>query len=122
VRFIHKEDYEAHEARVCIHEGYVLADPKRPRIYSEQQYFRSPQEMQELFKDIPESLQNTVEIAKRCNVTLTLGKNFLPRFPVPDGYTVETYLNEVAKTGLEERLRVSHDTQAETFTTIRKPY
>lgn len=107
VRFLTQEDFDAHEARVCIHEGFILADPKRPRHYNEQQYFRSTDEMVALFADIPEALTNTVELAKRCSVTLTLGKSFLPRFPVPDGYTIESYLSNVAKQGLEERLSVS---------------
>jgi DNA polymerase-3 subunit alpha len=122
VRFIAKDDFEAHEARVCIHEGYTLADPRRPRPYSEQQYLRSPDEMAALFSDIPEALQNTVEIAKRCNVTFTLGKNYLPHFPVPDGTTVDDYLDTVAKDGLNARLNVTFDTKADDFSTIRIPY
>ena len=74
-------------------------------LYTDQQYFRSQKEMRQLFADMPEALANTVEIAKRCNVTFTLGKNLLPHFPVPDGYTTESYLSEVAKQGLEERLQ-----------------
>lgn len=122
VRFIHKEDFEAHEARVCIHNGYILADPRRPRIYSEQQYFRTPEEMQTLFADIPAALTNTVEIAKRCNVTLMLGKNFLPHFPTPDGSTVEDYLCTIARHGLEERLKISFDTTSPTFNVERHAY
>jgi DNA polymerase-3 subunit alpha len=122
VRFIAKDDFEAHEARVCIHEGYTLADPRRPRLYSEQQYLRSPDEMAALFSDIPEALQNTVEIAKRCNVTFTLGKNYLPHFPVPDGTTVDDYLDTVAKDGLNARLNVTFDTKAADFATTRIPY
>jgi DNA polymerase-3 subunit alpha len=122
VRFIAKDDFDAHEARVCIHDGFTLTDPRRPRIYSEQQYLRSPDEMAALFADVPSALQNTVEIAKRCNVTLTLGKNYLPQFPVPDGSTVEDYLTKVTKQGLEERLRLTHDTQSPDFATQRIPY
>jgi DNA polymerase-3 subunit alpha len=122
VRFIAKDDFEAHEARVCIHEGYTLADPRRPRPYSEQQYLRSPDEMAALFSDIPEALQNTVEIAKRCSVTFTLGKNYLPHFPVPDGTTVDDYLSTVAKQGLDARLNVTFDTTAADFATTRIPY
>lgn len=106
VRFISKEDFEAHEARVCIHEGTILNDPRRLKPYTEQQYFRTQSEMAELFSDIPEALLNSVEIGKRCNVTLDLGKNFLPQFPVPSGFTAESYLSEVAKEGLEERLKI----------------
>jgi DNA polymerase-3 subunit alpha len=122
VRFIKKEDFEAHEARVCIHDGFVLADPRRPKLYTEQQYLRSPAEMIKLFKDIPEALDNTVEIAKRCNVTLTLGLNFLPQFPVPEGLTVENYLVTVAKAGLEERLKICFDNTSPTFTAERIAY
>jgi DNA polymerase-3 subunit alpha len=122
VRFIYREDFEAHEARVCIHNGYILADPRRPRNYTEQQYLRSPEEMLALFADIPSAVQNTVEIAKRCNVTLLLGKNFLPHFPVPDGSTVEDYLCMTAREGLEERLKISFDTSSPTFHVERRAY
>lgn len=107
VRFLTREDFEAHEARVCIHSGYVLEDAKRPRIYSEQQYLRSSEEMAELFSDIPEALQNTVEIAKRCNVTLTLGNSCLPAFPVPADITLEAYIAREAQNGLQHRLKLS---------------
>jgi DNA polymerase-3 subunit alpha len=122
VRFIAREDFEAHEARVCIHDGYILADAKRPKLYSEQQYLRSPKEMVALFADIPEALANTVEIAKRCNVTLTLGKNFLPQFPVPEGTTVEEQLTLLSTTGLNERLKISFDVTTKEFATTRIPY
>lgn len=122
VRFIERDDFEAHEARVCIHEGFVLADPRRPRHYTEQQYFRSQEEMLALFADIPEALANTVEFVKRCNVTLTLGKSFLPRFPVPAGFTIDSYLCHAAQLGLDNRLKVSFDTHAATFSVQRRPY
>ena len=86
VRFLLHDDYEAHEARVCIQEGFTLNDAQRPHNYTEQQYLRSQEEMQRLFADMPEALANTIEIAKRCNVTFTLGKSRLPHFPVPEGY------------------------------------
>ena len=104
VRFMHAEDFEAHEARVCIHDGYVLADNKRPKRYSEQQYLRSADEMQSLFADIPEALQNTVEIAKRCTLELVLGKPCLPQFPIPEGDTDESFLEKESLAGLEKRL------------------
>ncbi len=104
--FLERDDFYAHEARVCIHDGRVLDDPRRPRRYSEVQYLRSPEEMAALFADIPEAITNSVEIAKRCNVTLTLGKNFLPDFPVPEGVTIEEFLAQQARAGLETRLRV----------------
>lgn len=105
VRFLEPEDFEAHEARVCIQEGTTLNDPHRPRPYTDQQYFRTQAEMQHLFADIPEALTNSIEIAKRCNVLFELGKSKLPHFSVPNHYTTESYLSEVAKQGLEERLK-----------------
>jgi DNA polymerase-3 subunit alpha len=104
VRFIDQQDFAAHEVRVCINQGRVLDDTRRPKGYTDQQYLRSSEEMQVLFADIPEALENTVEIAKRCNLTLTLGKYFLPDFPVPEGMTIGEYMTEQATQGLEERL------------------
>jgi len=104
VRFLSRDDFESHEARVCIHEGSQLADPARPRRYSEQQYLRSPQEMAELFSDIPEALVNTVEIAKRCSLELKLGKSVLPPYPVPEGTTTEEFLRQEASRGLNARI------------------
>jgi DNA polymerase-3 subunit alpha len=122
VRFLEQEDFEAHEARVCIHEGMILADTRRPKLYSEQQYLRSPQQMAALFSDVPEALANTVEIAKRCNVTFLLGKNFLPQFPVPPGSTVEQHLVELSRAGLEDRLKISFDATSAIFATLRVAY
>ncbi|WJV54988.1 DNA polymerase III subunit alpha [Prodigiosinella aquatilis] len=103
VRFISEDDFDAHEIRVAIHDGFTLDDPKRPHNYSSQQYMRSEEEMCELFADIPEALINSVEIAKRCNVTIRLGEYFLPQFPTGDMST-EDYLVKRAKEGLEARL------------------
>ncbi|WP_340620946.1 DNA polymerase III subunit alpha [Xenorhabdus siamensis] len=103
VCFLESEDFDAHEIRVAIHDGYTLSDPKRPKNYSPQQYLRSEQEMCELFSDIPEALVNSVEIAKRCNVTIRLGEYFLPKFPT-GGMSTEDYLIEKSKQGLEQRL------------------
>ena len=86
VRFITREEYEVHETRVCIGEGRPLDDPRRERRYSEEQYLRTPAEMAELFSDIPEALQNTVEVAKRCNLDIELGTYYLPDFPIPDDF------------------------------------
>ena len=104
VRFVAASDFDAHEARVCINSGNVLADPKRPKHYSPQQYLRTAAEMQALFADIPSAISNTVEIAKRCNVSLILGKNYLPQFPIPEGMTEAEYFCKVSAEGLEERL------------------
>ncbi|MDR3086888.1 MAG: PHP domain-containing protein, partial [Azoarcus sp.] len=81
IQFLDRDDFRAHEARVCIAEGYMLGDTRRPRLYTEEQYFKSSAEMVELFSDLPEALENSVEIAKRCNLQIALGKNYLPVFP-----------------------------------------
>ncbi len=104
VRFIEKADFEAHEARVCIHDGRTLDDPRRLRLYSEEQYLRSPEEMAECFADVPEAIENSLEIARRCTLELSLGKNVLPDFPVPEGMDVESYLRQQAEDGLAARL------------------
>ena len=103
VVFLKEEDFDAHEIRVAIHDGYQLEDKRRPKKYSPQQYLRSSEEMTELFSDIPEAIENTVEIAKRCNVTVRLGEYFLPKFPTGD-LTTEEFLIKVSEEGLEERL------------------
>ncbi|QLB12288.1 DNA polymerase III alpha subunit [Bisgaardia hudsonensis] len=104
VCFAKPDDFEAHEIRVAIHDSYTLDDPKRPQIYSEQQYFRSEQEMCRLFADIPSALDNTLLIAQRCNVTIRLGEYFLPQFPTGE-LTTEEYLIQKSKEGLEQRLK-----------------
>ncbi|MAY07099.1 MAG: DNA polymerase III subunit alpha, partial [Pseudomonadales bacterium] len=106
VRFLKRGDFEAHETRVCIGEGRALDDPRRVRQYSEEQYLKTSEEMAELFADIPEALENSVEIAKRCNIDVQLGTYFLPEFPIPDGLTIEEYFKKVSFEGLEERLKV----------------
>jgi DNA polymerase-3 subunit alpha len=103
VVFISEDLFEAHEIRVAIHDGYTLEDPRRPKNYSEQQYLRSEEEMCELFSDIPEALENSVEIAKRCNVTVRLGEYFLPNFPT-EGLAIEDFLIKKSEEGLERRL------------------
>jgi len=106
VRFIDSQQFEAHEAKVCINEGRLLDDPRRHRNYSDQQYLRTPVEMAELFSDIPEAIENTVEIAKRCNVELVLDQHYLPDFPVPEGMTIDAFFAEESYKGLEQRLAV----------------
>ncbi len=103
-RFLTRDDFEAHEARVCINQGRVLADPKRPRSYSNQQYLKSPEEMVELFADLPEALENTLELARRCNLELSFGTYYLPDFPVPEGHDLDSHIRELAREGLAERL------------------
>ncbi|KXU39071.1 DNA polymerase III subunit alpha [Ventosimonas gracilis] len=104
VRFLRQDEFEAHEARVCIGEGRILDDPQRPRPYCDQQYLKTPEEMAELFADLPEALANTVEIAKRCNLELRLGKAVLPDFPTPNGMSMDEFLRHSAKEGLLQRL------------------
>ncbi|MDH3748854.1 MAG: DNA polymerase III subunit alpha, partial [Gammaproteobacteria bacterium] len=104
VRFLQSDGFNAHEARVCIHEGRSLADTDRPHLYSDQQYMKSSAEMAELFADVPEALANAVEIARRCNLDLTLGKSVLPEFPVPEGQNEADFLELEARTGLESLL------------------
>ncbi len=122
-RFDTREDFEAHEVRVCISDGRTLDDPRRPRRYTPQQYLRTPEEMAELFSDIPEALANTVEIARRCNIELRLGKSFLPDYPVPEGMTLDEFFIAESKAGLEERLAVLlPDRNAPDYAGKRKVY
>ncbi|MEM9302966.1 MAG: DNA polymerase III subunit alpha, partial [Pseudomonadota bacterium] len=104
VRFMGSDDFDAHEARVCIATGRVLNDSSRPRNYTPEQYLKSPVEMQERFADLPGALDNAVELAKRCNLELKLGTYFLPEFPVPEGRTVESHLELESQAGLERRV------------------
>ncbi len=122
VRFSAREEYEAHEARICIHDGRTLDDPRRERRYTEQQYLKSPEEMCELFADIPEAIENTVEIAKRCNVKVNLGDVHLPEYQIPDGYSTESFFYEVSERGLEQRLEKILYTQKEDHSGKRRVY
>lgn len=122
VVFLASDDYEAHEARVCINQSRTLEDPARPRDYSEQQYFRSSEEMVELFHDLPSALQNSVEIARRCNIEIELGTYYLPRFPIPEGVLMDDYFRHVSKQGLEERLGFLFDRIADDFAENRRVY
>jgi DNA polymerase III subunit alpha len=109
IQFLAADDYEAHEARVCIAEGEILGNARRVRRFTREQYFKSSTEMAALFADVPSALANTTEIARRCNLTLVLGKPRLPDFPIPpvDGVvmSVEDYFRHVSHQGLEARLR-----------------
>ncbi len=104
VRFALREDFDAHEARVCIHQGRLLADAKRPRNYTPEQYLKSAAEMAALFADLPEALENSVEIARRCNLELSFGTYYLPEFPVPASETVESFIRKRAREGLAQHL------------------
>ncbi len=105
IRFLDRDDFEAHEARVCIASGRVLADPRRPREFSAEQYLKSADEMAQLFADLPEALDNAVELARRCTLELSLGTYFLPAFPVPESETLDSWIRSQAHAGLERRLR-----------------
>ena len=104
IQFVRPEDYRAHEARVCIAQGYVLGDARRPREFRPAQYFKTQAEMAELFADMPAALENSVEIARRCAFEFSLGKSRLPDFPTPGGETIEEYLRAQSARGLEARL------------------
>ncbi len=122
VRFLLAEDFNAHETRVAIHDGYTMADPKRPQDYTAQQYLRSAEEMQQLFADIPSAVENTVQIAKRCNLTVSLGETFLPNYPIPEGLTTDEYFHQVSEQGLAERLKVLLDATADDYPEQLKTY
>ncbi|MHB8535266.1 MAG: DNA polymerase III subunit alpha [Sulfuricaulis sp.] len=113
VVFLQPADYDAHEARVCIQDGRVLNDARRPRRYTTQQYFRGADEMSELFQDIPEALANTLEIARRCNLHFEFGKYYLPAYPVAEGATIDVVLHRQAQEGLEARLLLMPEAQRE---------
>lgn len=124
VRFLHQEDFDAHEARVCIAGSYVLADPNRPREYSDAQYLKTQAEMQSLFEDLPQVIDNTMQLAMRCNVTLTLGINVLPEFPVPEGETIESFFRNESQRGLNARLDKLYPPaeRGDDWDEIRRPY
>ena len=96
-----EEDFRAHETKTCIAEGYVLADSRRPKTFSSNQFFKNSEAMQALFKDIPSALENSVEIAKRCNFSFHLGETYLPNFPIPEGMQIDQFLKVEAEKGLE---------------------
>ena len=100
VQFLTIDDFKAHEARVCIAEGYVLNDKRRQRRFTAQQYFKTQAEMAKLFADLPEAMHNSVEIAKRCNLTLKLGNPHLPDFPTPSGASLDDFLRSESERGL----------------------
>ncbi|HTP95635.1 MAG TPA: DNA polymerase III subunit alpha [Burkholderiales bacterium] len=113
VQFLARTDFKAHEARVCIAEGHVLGDQRRPKLFTAEQYFKSQAEMAQLFADVPAALANSVEIAKRCNLALELGVSRLPRFPTPDGVSLEDYLRSRAAAGFEARMQQLYPEAAE---------
>jgi len=104
VRFLERADFNAHEARVCIHDGRLLSDKRREQRYSEEQYLKTPDEMGELFADLPEALENSHHLAMRCNLEMEFGRYHLPAFPTPRGQSVEDFLLSESQTGLQQRL------------------
>ena len=122
VRFIDAEDFEAHEVRVCICTGFTLEDERRPKLYSPKQYLRSADEMLELFADIPEATANSVAIANACNLRLELGENYLPEYPIPEGYDTDSYLRHVSEQGLERRIEFLQQQMVEGEVLDRAPY
>lgn len=113
IQFLEHEDFRAHEARVCIAEGEQLGNAKRARRYTDQQYMLSSEEMARRFADVPSAITNTVEIARRCNLTMQLGKAYLPDFPTPDGVTLDDYMVQLAEEGLERRMQQLYPDEAE---------
>ncbi len=105
VRFLEQANFPAHEARVCIHQGNTLDDPRRPRTYSDQQYLKSSEEMATLFADLDGVVENSLEIAKRCNLEMALGEYFLPAFPTPDDQDADEYLRQLSREGLTQRAK-----------------
>src|SRR5258706_7118262 len=103
VQFLDADDFKAHEARVCIAQGYLLGDQRRPKAFTPEQYFKSQEEMARLFADAPQALDNTIEIARRCNLEIELGKTRLPAFPTPPGVTIDQHLKNEAQAGLARR-------------------
>ena len=113
VQFLHADDFRAHEARVCISEGQMLSDQRRPKLFTEQQYFLKQEEIVNKFKDLPDALVNSIEIAKRCNLKLELGKSKLPNFPTPNNESLDEYLRLRAHEGLKARMQMLYaDAQA----------
>ncbi|MFP5406427.1 MAG: DNA polymerase III subunit alpha, partial [Gammaproteobacteria bacterium] len=125
VQFLRRDDFRAHEARVCIAEGETLANPRRVKRFSREQRFKTQAEMEALFADIPSALANSVEIARRCNVAMVLGKPQLPQFPTPDGVTLDDFMRRLSREGLAQRmLRLfpSETTPPETLAAKREQY
>lgn len=104
IQFLNPEDFEAHEVRCCIAEGYTISDPRRDKRFTKEQYMKSEAQMCELFADIPSALANSVEIAKRCNLDGVLSKPQLPVFPTPEGMSLDDYMDQLSREGLEKRL------------------
>jgi DNA polymerase-3 subunit alpha len=113
VQFLRRDDFRAHEARVCIAEGHILSDARRPRPFTVEQCFATQAEMVARFADLPDALQNSVAIAQRCNLAIPLGKPHLPAFPTPPGTTLDEHLRSAARAGLDQRLEALYPDAAQ---------
>ncbi|HAO90179.1 MAG TPA: DNA polymerase III subunit alpha, partial [Gammaproteobacteria bacterium] len=106
VEFLQKQDFDAHEARICISQGGLLDDARREKHYHTEQYLKSGEAMEDLFSDLPEVIINSAEIAKRCNVHFELyKKNYLPDFPIPEGLNIAQFFTQESEAGLDNRLQ-----------------
>ncbi|MGJ8664157.1 MAG: DNA polymerase III subunit alpha, partial [Marinicella sp.] len=103
-RFLDEDDFNAHEARICINRGNVLADPKRPKDYTVEQYVKSAEEMSELFAPFPQMVENSYAIAQRCNLDFNFKDYYLPDFPIPDGKTIDSYFEQLCRENLNQFL------------------
>ncbi len=126
VCFVAAEDFEAHETRVCIQQGRALNDPRRERTHTSSQYLKSAEEMALLFADLPSAITNTVEIARRCNLEIELGKYYLPNYPVPAGLGLEEFLEQCVQEGLDKRMQIVRERepgfQTEQAPSLEKEY
>lgn len=114
VRFLDPSDFEAHEARVCIHDGEVLNNPKRAQKFNASNHLPSPEQMAKRWQDLPSAIENTYIIAKKCNLKFELGINHLPLYPVPQTHTLESYLKEQSEIGLNQYIERCEKTWDET--------
>ena len=113
VQFLHPQEFQAHEARVCIADGEILTNPNRPKRFTADQYLRSSEDMAQLFSDVPSAVSNTLVVAQRCNLNLTLGQPRLPDFPTPEGLSIDGYLVELSQQGLALRLQQLFEADSE---------
>ena len=120
VQFMQKSDFTAHEARVCIAEGELLGNPRRTKKFNDEQYFLTQEEMEKRFADLPAALANSVEIAKRCNLSLVLGQPRLPDFPTPPGITLDDYLLQQSEIGLKRHMERNFPDTAERETEMAR--
>lgn len=102
--YLEQKDSKMHDVLICIQTAKTVDDPLRMKYFGDQFYFKSPEEMEALFAHVPEALSNTIDIAERCNLEMTFGEHYLPNFPLPEGTTLDKYLEDKSREGLKERL------------------